>query len=190
MNLVKSYDYFQPEKCRSRIHIIGCGAVGSTVAENLVRMGLTRITLYDFDKVESKNIANQMFRECDIGKEKVDAVAEQLKLINPEIERELVIERNGYSDQKLDGYVILCVDNIDLRREIATKNKTNPNIKAMFDFRRVFAQGNQDCGFFSYGTVENWFFDAGSKVDGLFIDEWLEQNLGFDLDRNTMEELL
>lgn len=55
---------------------------------------------------------------------------------------------------------------------------------------RVFAQGNQDCGFFSYETVENWFFDAGSKIDGLFIDEWLEQNLGFDLDRNTMEELL
>lgn len=55
---------------------------------------------------------------------------------------------------------------------------------------RVFAQENQDCGFFSYETVENWFFDAGSKIDGLFIDEWLEQNLGFDLDRNTMEELL
>lgn len=55
---------------------------------------------------------------------------------------------------------------------------------------RVFAQRNQDCGFFSYETVENWFFDAGDKIDGLFIDEWLEQNLGFDLDRNTMEELL
>lgn len=135
MNLVKSYDYFQPEKCRSRIHIIGCGAVGSTVAENLVRMGLTRITLYDFDKVESKNIANQMFRECDIGKEKVDAVADQLKLINPDIEKDLKIERAGYSDQRLDGYVILCVDNIDLRREIATKNRTSPNVKAMFDFR-------------------------------------------------------
>ena len=55
---------------------------------------------------------------------------------------------------------------------------------------RVFAQGNQDCGFFSYGTVENWFFNAGSKIDGLFIDEWLEQNLCFDLDCNTMEDLL
>jgi len=31
--------------------------------------------------------------------------------------------------------VFLCVDNIDLRREIAEKNKTNPMIKAMFDFR-------------------------------------------------------
>jgi hypothetical protein len=35
----------------------------------------------------------------------------------------------------LSGYVFLCVDNIDLRREIAEKNKNNPNIKAMFDFR-------------------------------------------------------
>ena len=33
------------------------------------------------------------------------------------------------------GYVFLCVDNIDLRREIAEKNRTNVYIKAMFDFR-------------------------------------------------------
>lgn len=33
MDLVKSYDFFQPEKCKDRIHIIGCGAVGSTVKE-------------------------------------------------------------------------------------------------------------------------------------------------------------
>jgi hypothetical protein len=31
--------------------------------------------------------------------------------------------------------VFLCVDNIELRREIATQNKDNPHIKAMFDFR-------------------------------------------------------
>lgn len=135
MNLVKSYDYFKPETVTSRIHIIGCGAVGSTVAENLVRMGLTKITLYDFDTVESKNVANQMYREIDIGKAKVDALAEMLADINPLIKNDLKIERAGYSDQFLSGYVILCVDNIDLRREIATKNKTNPNIKAMFDFR-------------------------------------------------------
>ena len=31
--------------------------------------------------------------------------------------------------------MILCVDNIDQRREIATKNKDNIYIKAVFDFR-------------------------------------------------------
>ena len=135
INIVKSYDWFQPEMCQQRIHIIGCGAVGSTVAENLVRFGLTKITLYDFDTVESHNIANQMFRSIDIGKTKVDALAEYLTEINPDLTRDMRLEPEGYTDQPLTGYVILCVDNIDLRREIATKNKTNPYIKAMFDFR-------------------------------------------------------
>jgi len=35
----------------------------------------------------------------------------------------------------LSGYVFLCVDDIDLRREIATAHKDNPHIRAMFDFR-------------------------------------------------------
>ena len=39
MDLIKSYDFFKPESCSDRIHIIGCGAVGSTVAENLIRFG-------------------------------------------------------------------------------------------------------------------------------------------------------
>ena len=37
MDLSKSYDYFQPEKQDDRIHIIGCGSVGSTVASMLAR---------------------------------------------------------------------------------------------------------------------------------------------------------
>lgn len=135
MDLSKSYEYFQPEKVRGRIHIIGCGAIGSTVGELIAKTGLTNITLYDFDKVESHNIANQMFTENDIGKYKVDALAERMISINPEMKQSLKIEREGWHGQKLAGYVFLCVDNIDLRREIATSNKDNMNVKAMFDFR-------------------------------------------------------
>ena len=135
MNIAKSYDFFQPETCTGRIHIIGCGAVGSTVAENLVRFGLTKITLYDFDTVDSHNIANQMYKGTDIGKTKVEALSEYLREINPDIGDDLRVEPDGYTNQPLAGYVILCVDNIDLRRAIATKQKSNPYIKAMFDFR-------------------------------------------------------
>jgi len=42
---------------------------------------------------------------------------------------------HGYTNQKLSGYVFLCVDNIELRRQIAVDNKDNLYIKAMFDFR-------------------------------------------------------
>ena len=95
MDLVKSYDFFKPETCGDRIHIIGCGAVGSTVAENLVRFGLTNITLYDFDTVEAHNIANQMFRTIDIGKPKTQALAEILTEINPAMEPKMPIVAEG-----------------------------------------------------------------------------------------------
>lgn len=135
MDLSKSYEFFKPEMCRERIHIIGCGAIGSTVAENLARFGLTKITLYDFDKVEPHNIANQMFTQEDVGKMKVEAVAEYLQKINPDITENLVLMPNGYTNQRLSGYVFLCVDNIDLRRQIAQSCVGNPFIKGMFDFR-------------------------------------------------------
>ena len=135
LNLSKSYDFFKPESCRGRIHIIGCGSVGSTLAELLTRFGLTKLTLYDFDTVEPHNLANQMFRQEHIGMSKTTALHYMLPEINPEIRRDLVLELEGYKGQKLSGYVFLCVDNIDLRREIATANKNNPYIKAMFDFR-------------------------------------------------------
>ena len=135
LNLAKSYDFFKPEACRERLHIIGCGSVGSTVAELLARFGLSKLTLYDFDAVEPHNLANQMFRQEHIGMPKTTALYSMLPEINPEIRDNIKIELEGYTDQQLSGYVFLCVDNIELRREIATANKDNPYIKAMFDFR-------------------------------------------------------
>lgn len=135
MDLAKSYEFFKPEMCTEKLHIIGCGAIGSTVAENLVRFGLTNIVLYDFDTVENHNIANQMFRETDVGRLKTEALAEYLCTINHEVAADLKVVNKGYTGQKLSGYVFLCVDNIDLRREIAESCKDNQYIKAMFDFR-------------------------------------------------------
>lgn len=135
MDLSKSYEFFQPEKLDGRVHIIGCGSVGSTVAENLARFGVTKMTLYDFDVVESKNLANQMFVTEDIGRPKVDAVKRIILSINPEAEPDIKKEVNGYVKQRLSGYVFLAVDNIDLRRNIATAQKDNSSIKGMFDFR-------------------------------------------------------
>lgn len=135
MNTNKFYDFFKPDQVTERVHIIGCGAVGSLVGETLARIGLTKITLYDFDTVESHNIANQIFTEKDIGKPKTKALAERMLAINPEIEEGLMICENGYQAQRLSGYVFLCVDSIDLRRTIVERYQYDPFIKAMFDFR-------------------------------------------------------
>lgn len=135
MDLTKSIEYFDPVKVRQKCHIIGCGSVGSTVAENLARLGVTKFVLYDFDVVEPKNLANQMFTQSDIKSQKVDAVKKIICDINPEAEPTIELHRGGYTDQRLNGYVFLAVDNIDLRREVCQKNRMNRSIKAVFDFR-------------------------------------------------------
>ena len=141
MDLRKSYEFFQPEMLDGRVHIIGCGAVGSTIAENLCRFGITKMTLWDFDTVEAHNVANQMFRGVDIGKPKVVALADYLCEINPEIKDDLKLMPDGWHGQRLAGYVFLAVDSIDLRREIVEKFKDSTYIKAMFDFRMALLDG-------------------------------------------------
>lgn len=137
MDLSKSYDFFQPEKDNSRIHIVGCGSVGSTLAENLARCGVTKMTLWDFDKVEAHNIVNQMFRQQDIGKLKVEALKDILMDINPEIKDDVELKPKGWEGKLMSGYIFLCVDNIELRRTIVEKHMNSPYVKAVFDFRTL-----------------------------------------------------
>lgn len=135
IDLSKSYEYFHPESVEGRIHIIGCGSIGATLAENLLRLGLTKLTLWDFDKVEAHNLANQIFRQKDIGKPKVEALRDILTEIDPDCAGELRLQPKGWDGQQLGGYVFLCVDNIDLRRRIVEQHMDSPYIRAMLDFR-------------------------------------------------------
>ena len=133
MNLSKSLDYFDPiNQVKDSVHIIGVGAMGSRIAELLVRLGIPSIHIWDMDTVEDKNIANQLYLNSHIGMPKTEALASFLKDINPNVE---VKTHGEYKAQPLAGHVFLCVDNIELRYKIATANKDNPYIKAMFDTR-------------------------------------------------------
>ena len=137
MDLSKSYEFFQPEKDDARIHIIGCGSVGSTIAENLARCGVTKMTLWDFDRVEPHNICNQMFRQQDVGKLKVEALKDILTDINPDIVDELELKPDGWQGKLLSGYIFLAVDSIELRRKFVEQHMDSPYVKAVFDFRTL-----------------------------------------------------
>ena len=134
MNLTKHTEFFDPlNEINQDIHIIGCGAIGSILAMMLTRTGIPELNLYDFDTITAHNIANQNFTSLNIGQPKTEALTAYLKAINPEIK--LITYDKGYTQQPLSGYVFLCVDNIELRKEITTKQQHNPYIKAIFDFR-------------------------------------------------------
>lgn len=134
MNLNKHREYFDPDKYDDEIHIIGCGAVGSTITEQLARLGIKEIHLYDFDNVSEHNITNQMFYAHQVGQQKVEALDFICKQINPDIK--IIKHATGWEKgMPLSGYVFLAVDNIDTRNQIVDDNMFNPNIKAMFDTR-------------------------------------------------------
>lgn len=134
MDLSKSYEYFQPEMVDGKVHIIGCGSVGSTIAENLARCGITKFVLWDFDKVESKNVVNQMYLPRQIGMKKTEALKEILSEVNPECADEIKL-RSGWEGQIVSGYVFLCVDSITVRQEFMKVHMKSPTVKAVFDFR-------------------------------------------------------
>jgi molybdopterin/thiamine biosynthesis adenylyltransferase len=134
MNLNKHLEFFDPTALTDEIHIIGCGAVGSTIAEQLARLGIKKLHLYDFDKVSEHNITNQMYWHKHIGMQKLTALSEILTNINPDIE--LILHEKGWKEHHtLSGYVFIAVDNIDTRKEIIHTNRYNTNIKAAFDIR-------------------------------------------------------
>ena len=62
-------------------HILGCGAIGSSAALQIARMGATQFCLYDMDKVEEVNIGVSQYTYADIDKSKVDALSDHLRSI-------------------------------------------------------------------------------------------------------------
>ncbi len=135
IDLSKSLEYFDPSKVKEQIHIIGCGSIGSTVAENLARMGLKNFVLWDFDVVNPHNLANQLFRAKDIGKRKVDALLDILTDIDPEIADSVELKPDGWNGETLTGYIILAVDSIEVRKNIVKLHMGSPFVKAVFDYR-------------------------------------------------------
>lgn len=144
MDLNKSREFFDPEKVKKRCHIIGCGAIGSSVAELLVRQGVEDITLWDFDKVERHNIVNQMYTEEHPGMPKTEALYDILYNINPYIKNTIKLKEK-YTDEILSGYVFICTDNIESRQDIVKNNMDNMNVAAFFDFRMTLTEGQHYC---------------------------------------------
>jgi hypothetical protein len=61
-----------------RICLIGCGAIGSLVAEHLARGGAYALSLIDDDVLEFENLVRHPLAPMDVGKYKAKALAERL----------------------------------------------------------------------------------------------------------------
>lgn len=82
------------EKIRKiRAAIVGCGALGTGIAELLARLGVGYLKLIDADYVELSNLhRTHLFEENDIYKPKAISCAEKIKKINSEVKVEPIID--------------------------------------------------------------------------------------------------
>lgn len=112
-------DIYNPvDHADTHVTIVGLGNIGSHTAIALAKMGIQHFTLYDHDTVEAHNTASQAFTMSDVDTKKVDAIKAHMLAHNPSVEVHTVAERfTGTED--VAGIVIVAVDSIDVRRDIA-----------------------------------------------------------------------
>src|ERR1700745_1929309 len=85
----------QQQLLASSVAIIGCGALGTVLANNLCRAGIGHIIIADRDYIELNNLQRQiLFDEDDIASRlpKAIAAAERLRHVNSDIKIEALVE--------------------------------------------------------------------------------------------------
>lgn len=97
-----------------KIAICGAGAIGSNLAVNLARMGVSNLTVIDKDRVEEHNIGTQVYGVDDIGGRKPECLR---NLIHREVGEEILSEAHELTGKNcaklLRGFdlIIDCFDN-------------------------------------------------------------------------------
>ena len=102
-----------------RVVLCGAGALGSNLADNLVRQGFTRLRVVDRDRVEEHNVGTQLYGESEVGVWKVEALRNRLfRATAVEIDpvRKDLTAQNAPALLKDAGLVIDTFDNSASRR--------------------------------------------------------------------------
>jgi adenylyltransferase/sulfurtransferase len=107
----------QKRLAASRAVVCGCGALGSLIANTLVRAGVGHVRIVDRDFVELSNLQRQfLFDEADIaaGLPKAIAAAQKLRRINSQIEIEPVVADVDFRNvETIVGDAQVIVDGTD-----------------------------------------------------------------------------
>lgn len=108
----------QEQVAQARIMVVGCGALGNEVLKHLALLGARHLVIVDFDSVERDNLSRSVLftrEDAEAGRRKVDAAADRLKQMNPDMEICTIFGDIAYDVglgliRKMD-VLISCVDN-------------------------------------------------------------------------------
>lgn len=92
----------------SKILIVGCGAIGSSLSKILVRSGCKNIDLSDFEIIEPGNICRSEYFLIQSGNFKHSELKNQLNMISPFLESQFIlIEKDSSNGGKKNNRILL-----------------------------------------------------------------------------------
>lgn len=154
-------------KIKSPIHVIGLGAVGSHLVDLLVAVGIKPYLIhgYDFDVVDSNNIDNQIYFKDQVEMYKVDALNQYLA---NKYEKQVTLHNMKFEDQPVSGIVIMAVDTLEGREQIARNCLSYP-VDKIFDIR---------IGIHHYElyNINNTIDEVNNYINNLPSEDQLESN--------------
>jgi tRNA A37 threonylcarbamoyladenosine dehydratase len=115
---------------KSRVTVLGLGAVGGYVVEGLARAGVSHLRLVDFDTVKPSNLNRQILAlHSTVGQAKAELAKTRVLDINPKCNVEVlpVFISEEEMPQILDNGPDLVIDAID---------SLNPKVQALFELHR------------------------------------------------------
>lgn len=121
MDIIKHLSIFDPKQVQGNIGIVGVGALGSAVAIQLTKLGLTNLVLFDHDKVEDHNLPNQILYGPDhIGMFKASAAAGVIEQLTGYLPQAEIMPVQQQHDLRSEGitHVFVCVDSMAARKTI------------------------------------------------------------------------
>lgn len=131
--------------------LIGAGALGSTVAENMVRSGCQNLTVVDGESIEIGNMARHTLTLDNLGEDKASALAKRLRKISPHVDAMSIDEDfppNDWVDTIESADIIIdCTASRTVRRALSEHQWENP---VLFCSASMGRRGNRLFNFIAF----------------------------------------
>lgn len=117
----------------ARVLVAGCGSIGGSAVEPLVRLGFRRLVLADPGAYELTNLNRQNATVDDLGHNKAAVAAARARAINPHVEVEVFTD--GVTEQTVDALLTgidVVIDGVDIttRSGLMAKGLLHERVRA------------------------------------------------------------
>lgn len=156
-------EWFSQETiAKTKVAVIGAGAVGNEVIKNLALLGAGEIHIFDFDMIEEHNLTRSvLFRNTDIGRPKAEVAAQRATELDRNIHA-IPVHGDFWDHLSLSALttfdiLFCCVDNFEARIRsntlcyLARTDFVNIGIDSrstlveLFPFSRIATAGCLEC---------------------------------------------